>query len=426
MNDRFQRESIGDGVWFSSVTDPKFKHNRISANLLVGLESETASVNAALPFILRRGCRSCPDFTMLNQKLCELYGASLSCDVSKFGGYQVLELSIYGIDDRFTLDNAPLARECAALLCDVLLDPKLSDGAFDEQDTALERQQLVDTIEGQINDKRLYALTRCKSLMCAGEPIAVDKYGSIPDAKAITARSAAEAYRRVVETAQVELFFVGSGDPAEAKETFRKAFSGIRRSPAALEKVQTALRADRVREQTDEMDVAQSKLVMGFRTGEIKDRRAFGGMRMMVALFGGTPTSRLFTYVREKLSLCYYCAARFDRLTGLMFVDSGVEKQNGGRPTTRSSASSTVCAGANSPTRSSPPPAWLMQTSLEAVGDSLSATEEWYLTQIVGGAQYSAKDESALLDEVTREDVIAAAGQVTLDTVYFLTGKEAE
>ena len=34
--------------------------------------------------------------------------------------------------------------------------------------------------------------------------------------------------------------------------------------------------------------------------------------------------------------------------------------------------------------------------------------------------------ESALLDEVTREDVIAAAGQVTLDTVYFLTGKEAE
>ena len=426
MNDRFQRESIGDGVWFSSVTDPKFKHNRISANLLVGLESETASVNAALPFILRRGCRSCPDFTMLNQKLCELYGASLSCDVSKFGGYQVLELSIYGIDDRFTLDNAPLARECAALLCDVLLDPKLSDGAFDEQDTALERQQLVDTIEGQINDKRLYALTRCKSLMCAGEPIAVDKYGSIPDAKAITARSAAEAYRRVVETAQVELFFVGSGDPAEAKETFRTAFSGIRRSPAALEKVQTALRADRVREQTDEMDVAQSKLVMGFRTGEIKDRRAFGGMRMMVALFGGTPTSRLFTYVREKLSLCYYCAARFDRLTGLMFVDSGVEKQNGRKAYDEILRQLDCVRRGEFTDEELTATRLLMQTSLEAVGDSLSATEEWYLTQIVGGAQYSAKDESALLDEVTREDVIAAAGQVTLDTVYFLTGKEAE
>lgn len=48
----------------------------------------------------------------------------------------------------------------------------------------------------------------------------------------------------------------------------------------------------------------------------------------MVAMFGGTPFSRLFVNVREKLSLCYYCAARFDRITGIMLVDSGVEAQN--------------------------------------------------------------------------------------------------
>ena len=165
---------------------------------------------------------------------------------------------------------------------------------------------------------------------------------------------------------------------------------------------------------------------MGFRTGEIKDRRAFGGMRMMVALFGGTPTSRLFTYVREKLSLCYYCAARFDRLTGLMFVDSGVEKQNGRKAYDEILRQLDCVRRGEFTDEELTATRLLMQTSLEAVGDSLSATEEWYLTQIVGGAQYSAKDESALLDEVTREDVIAAAGQVTLDTVYFLTGKEAE
>ena len=67
----------------------------------------------------------------------------------------------------------------------------------------------------------------------------------------------------------------------------------------------------------------------------------------------------------------------------------------------------------------------LMQTSLKAVGDSLGATEEWYLTQIMAGAALSPDDESALLDEVTRGDIIEAAKRVTLDTVYFLTGKEA-
>ena len=40
------------------------------------------------------------------------------------------------------------------------------------------------------------------------------------------------------------------------------------------------------------------------------------------------PFSRLFKNVREKLSLCYYCAARYDKACGMMMVDSGVETGN--------------------------------------------------------------------------------------------------
>ena len=47
------------------------------------------------------------------------------------------------------------------------------------------------------------------------------------------------------------------------------------------------------------------------------------------------------------------------------------------------------------------------------------------MTQIMAGAALSPDDESALLDGETRGDIIEAAKRVTLDTVYFLTGKEA-
>ena len=50
--------------------------------------------------------------------------------------------------------------------------------------------------------------------------------------------------------------------------------------------------------------------------------------RLMNALLGGTPHSLLFRNVREKLSLCYYCASSYDRLKGLLLIDSGVEEQN--------------------------------------------------------------------------------------------------
>lgn len=426
MNNQFQRERLCDGVHFSSVTDSKFKHNRITANLFLKLDRAAVTDNAIVPFILRKGCRECPDFTRLNQRLCELYGASLSCDVAKFGGYQVLEISIYGVDDRFTLGGEAMVEPCARLLTDILLDPNVdTNGVFDAHDVEIEKQQLIDTIESQINDKRVYALSRCKSIMCEGETIAVDKYGYIEDAEQITAKSAAGAYRRAIETAQIELFFNGCGNPETAKRIFMEAFSKIRRKPAPIETVSTAVRADQVREVKDEMDVAQSKLVMGFRTGGIPDRRAFGAMRMMVALFGGTPNSRLFTYVREKLSLCYYCAARFDRLTGLMFVDSGVEKQNKQKAYDEILNQLECIRRGDFTDEEITATRMLMQTSLKAVGDSLGATEEWYLTQIMAGVALSPDDESALLDGVTRGDIIEAAKRVTLDTVYFLTGKEA-
>ena len=55
MNGTFYRESIGQGVWFSHVSDPKFKHNRISVRWIMPLREEEASANALVPFLLRKG-----------------------------------------------------------------------------------------------------------------------------------------------------------------------------------------------------------------------------------------------------------------------------------------------------------------------------------------------------------------------------------
>ena len=77
------------------------------------------------------------------------------------------------------------------------------------------------------------------------------------------------------------------------------------------------------------MDLAQSKLVLGLRVdGDETDYEELRPIRVMTALYGGTPFSRLFNNVREKLSLCYYCAARYDGATGLMMVDCGIESEN--------------------------------------------------------------------------------------------------
>ena len=110
MNYPLVREKIAPGVYFSSITDKKFKHNRMSVNLIVKLDRQKVTNRAVVPFILRQGSKSCPDFAVLNQRLCDLYGASLDAGIDKFGDYQIIALGIVGIDSRFALENEDMVQ----------------------------------------------------------------------------------------------------------------------------------------------------------------------------------------------------------------------------------------------------------------------------------------------------------------------------
>lgn len=425
MSYQLKREKLCEGVHFSCVTDAKFKHNRITVHLVTPLDRKTVTSNAIVPFLLRKGCRSCPDFTHLNRRLCELYGAALSCDVSKLGWAQVLELSIYGIDDRFTLDGGEMTAPCASLLAEVLLEPALVDGLFRAEDVELEKQQVIDAIESLLNDKRSYALSRCRSIMCEGEPCAIEKYGDIDEARALTPEKATAAYKALLESAQVEIMFVGCGSPETARDVFARAFSGQKRSPVILPQIEMKKAGD-VKEVEDAMDVAQGKLVLGFRAGAFKDEKELAAMRLMSALYGGTPSSRLFMYVREKLSLCYYCAARFDRLTGLMYVDSGVEFANREKAQEEILHQLEIVRAGEFSQEEIQAARLLLQNSLNAVTDSLGAIGDWYLAQILSGTNRSPADDGKLLEDVTAEQIMEMAGRTVLDTIYFLKAKEAE
>jgi len=427
MSSKLERASIGQGIHLGAVRDPKFKHNLLSASFVLPLSEKDVSDNAVTPYILRKGCRECPDFSSLNARLAGLYGAALDADITKFGGWQVLELSIRGLDNRFALENEDVTTQCAELLASVLLDPKLDGkGLFDEKDTALERQYVLDTIEAQINDKRAYARSQCIKHMCAGEPNAVRRYGSIETARAITPESAVRAYRRMVETAPVELIFVGSGDSARFAQVFQKRFGQVRRSPLQLERMRPREKADKVRERVEHMDLSQSKLVMGMRTGGAAGPRELQARRVFSALYGGTPFSKLFLNVREKLSLCYYCASRFDVSTGLITVESGVEAKNSDKARQEVLRQLKAVQEGGFDETELANTKLLLKNSIRSTGDTLTGLQGWYMAQVLRGRNDSPEEDAAQIEAVTRDEVIEAARAVTLDTVYFLTGNEEE
>ena len=109
---------------------------------------------------------------------------------------------------------------------------------------------------------------------------------------------------------------------------FQQAFVKVGRSQTVTCATNVITEVAEIKEVSEPLEVAQSKLVMGFRTQIAAPQKEMSAVRLMTAMFGGTPHSKLFLNVREKLSLCYYCTARYNRHKGILLVESGVETKN--------------------------------------------------------------------------------------------------
>lgn len=426
MSYTFKREKLGHNVYFSSVTDEKFKFDKISVCLILPTDRESVTVNALVPSLLRRSCEEYPDFTALNKKLGSLYGAVLDADVSKYGGHQALNVTVQGIDDRFSLENEKLSEEYAKLLCSMLFSPDVKDGEFNAEAVKIEKQSLKDLIESEVNEKRYYAISQCMQSMFAPSAFSVKKYGYADEVDAITPKDAFEAYEKIIDRAAVEIIYAGSGNPECAKRVFADIFKGKERNSIPFEAAKAPEQKNNALEIAEEMDVNQGKLVMGFRLPAIKTKRERDAVRVMIAMLGGTTSSKLFLNVREKLSLCYYCAARYDKLSSGVVIDSGIEFEN------KEKAQSEILKQIEDIKNGVFTDEELSQTilfvrnAMKSISDSPSALTSWYLGQILSGDIKSPAEDSEDIEKITADEVKKAASLLLLDTVYFLKGKEQE
>ena len=417
-----EQRAICDGVNFRSIRDTKFKTMRISAHLIVPMSRQTAAENALLPFLLSRASREYPDFTKLGQRLAELYGASLNADVQKLGDLQVLSLSASGIADRYALEGEAISGELAKLLCSILFDPPLVDGLFPEDGFEQEKRQTMELIDSEYSDKRTYARQRCEAIMCADEPYGVNRYGGKEDIARVERPALTTAWKRLLDTAKIELMVLGDCDPAPVYEGFRAAFEtlGSRKTADCTTKVVRS--AEKVNTVTEKMDVAQGKLVMGFRTGTATPDEEVPATRLMAALFGGTPNSKLFLNVREKLSLCYYCSASYNSMKGIMLVQSGVEVKNMERAKEEILRQLDEVKQGNFDESEVEAAKMSLCNSYRTLSDSLGGLENWYLSQTFASHSQQPEEAAAQINAVTRQEIIDAANRVTLDTVYCLVG----
>lgn len=420
MNNIINRRKIADGVYFSSITDKRYKKNLISVAFSTQLSEDTATENVIVPVLLTKCNSKLPTYKAFNNKMSRLYASGIGGTAGRQYDLQTISFGAYYLDDIYALSGEKMTGIMTDILIDCLTSPVTENGVFSEKFVELEKKTVIDNIETAINDKRSYAIERAMKTICKGEPASVCSYGTVEKAKLITPDSAYKAYRRMLETMPCEIICTGCSDFDGVAEKFAAAFEkagrhDIENTTIALSPVKT-----QTEEVTEMLTVNQSKLVLGFKSHSDDD----AALVLLQKIFGGTTSSKLFRNVREKMSLCYYCSAARNDLKGIMLVNSGVENENIEKTKEAVIDQLEEIKNGNFTNEDINFAEMAIKNDFKSVADSAGNVSNWYFDCIRKNDIVTPEEKLGRYLGVSKERIIAAAKSMVLDSVYVLTGNE--
>lgn len=425
MTDYVQKK-IAPGVELLAVPAGRFKTNELAIHLAVPMEEQMAANYAlAISAVSRKG-KAYPDMCALHLQLDKLYGAAISVTANKSGGCQILKMGITTLDDRFALDDEKIAEAGLELLMNLLFDPLLGeDGLFSPADIETERRVLLEKLAAEENEKRLYAVMQMQQIMFAGDPYRINPKGTKETLLAATPESVTAAWHRMLRESKMLVTVVGSTDPEAACAALRRRLEGVERAYQPMPTPHFVARCEQVKDVRESEKIRQGKLVLGFRVDMRPGDPLAPAMRSFCDVFGGGPYSKLFMNVREKMSLCYYCSARFARHNSHIFIQCGCEEENMDKAVAEILHQLEIiregdCKAELESSRIA------MIDALDGVADTPNGLENWYAARLLDDDFRTPAQVAEETRSVTVEQLQECAGRLSLDTVYRLVAEKEE
>ena len=156
-----KRLILGEGVALNILECDKFKTNCIAIRFLCPLSEKSASLNALLPFVLKRGCRRLPTMTDMEKEFDMLYGTDIQASVGKIGDTQFFGFTSHPLCDSYAEGNK-LSISVLSLMSELLCDPYLTEeGTLSPECIEIEKRVLADKVRESINNRHNINILDC-------------------------------------------------------------------------------------------------------------------------------------------------------------------------------------------------------------------------------------------------------------------------
>lgn len=407
-----------------------FKTNLYSIFLTVPMDKSTVTAYSLIPAVLRRGTKNYKAQLEIGKKLEDMYGASFNCGVDKMGDYQVLKFYMEILSDEYI----PEKQEPVEFLKEIVFNPLIEDGHFKKEYVEQEKENLKRIIESRQDNKVRYALDRCIEEMFEGEPYGIYKFGDVEKLDKIDENSLYKSYQDLLDTARIDCYVCGSKVEGEEKDFAQELklekqneetnelqdSSDTKKDNKEKNQNINVPHTIKNKEIKETLDVSQGKLIIGLAMPDTEKSI----VSMYNTVLGGGANSKLFQNVREKAGLAYSASSSYVKRKNVIFIKTGIETSNYDKAVDIIKNQIEDMKKGNITDDELASARELILSSLRLLPESQEDLIAYNFDKELYGEEPNLKGYMKKIEEVTKQQIVDIAQNVTIDTIYFMQGEE--
>lgn len=321
-------KELCQGIYLDTNFSEKYKSNMLVVKFITPYSVATASKRSLIARMIEDGSKAIKNKGVLEQRLADLYGASLSVSVQRNGNFLEFTLTSTLVRPTLLKDLAPnLMREWFSLI-----DTLLFEQSFDESDQFIvsrfkrEKQLLLTRIKRRKDVKtNLVAQNLLEKIYQSDTTKYLDGLGSHAILTELTLKDLDDEYKKLMAESLVLIAVHGEFNEENLLTTLNKWPLSPREIDYNYTNNQIIAPDSSYELYMKEVDGKQSHLAMAYRFPFIKTLKGRVEMQMLNAIFGGLPNSLLFMEIREKQSLAYSIYSTVDFSRSLLVVFASID-----------------------------------------------------------------------------------------------------
>lgn len=404
------------------VETDKFKTIMVKINFKRKLKKDEISMRNMLVNILFESTKKYPTKRLMEIQTEELYELGYRGSNYSSGIYNVMGFDCVFLHPKFSEEG--IIESSFEFLKEILFNPNIDENGFDQKSFGIAYKILEDHLNSLKENADLYSQLRLYEELEPDSIISYRKCGYSEDLENINRKNLYEYYLDVLNNDIVDIFVVGDVKANDIKKIVNDLFDFENRDKHSENHFYTPnINKETVTFKSELTEFNQSKLLIGLKIKEASDFELRYVLNILNYILGGNPDSKLFQNVREKNSLCYSVSSVSQPLIGVLLIHAGINAFNYDRACSLIFEQLEDMKNGKFTIEDIKKAVLTYKNSMVEISETPDG-----LISLYSGIEYlnsdTLEDRIKKIESVTKDDIMALANKLILDTIFFLEGGE--